>query len=213
MSCSAVYIGRASLSRGQGGPHEYAEAVHLYELLSEATKILLRKVRKSQLRLAWEATKSYRNFCSNATEASTFCWNLTGRSVVQFCASCASFTTSSKFSKWKPPRETDSITTSFPACFALTFQENLCKELLLCCFRSMTRIAKCTTLCLQRNSHMLSIFRWFSRSTSKLFRATSSRRKNWTLYSCCESWNRKTANTWQNYRSLPFRWWLRACLT
>ena len=44
ISCTAVYVGKASLSRGPGGPHEYAEAVHLYELFSEATKILLRKV-------------------------------------------------------------------------------------------------------------------------------------------------------------------------
>lgn len=43
IGCSAVYVGRGSLSRGAGGPHEWAEAVHLYELLGEATKILLRK--------------------------------------------------------------------------------------------------------------------------------------------------------------------------
>lgn len=43
-STTAVYVGRTYLSRNQVSPHDYAEAVHLYELLSEVTKVLLRKV-------------------------------------------------------------------------------------------------------------------------------------------------------------------------
>jgi hypothetical protein len=43
-SCTAVYVGKTYLSRSQSSPHDYAEAIHLYELLGEATKVLLRKV-------------------------------------------------------------------------------------------------------------------------------------------------------------------------
>lgn len=43
-NCTAIYVGRTFLSRNQTSPHDYAESVHLYELLGEATKVLLRKV-------------------------------------------------------------------------------------------------------------------------------------------------------------------------
>lgn len=43
-NCTAIYIGRTYLSRNLTTPHDYAVSVHLYELLTEATKVLLRKV-------------------------------------------------------------------------------------------------------------------------------------------------------------------------
>jgi hypothetical protein len=49
---TAVYVGKAFLSRNYASPHDYAEASHLYELLGEATKILLRKVVVVALRTA-----------------------------------------------------------------------------------------------------------------------------------------------------------------
>ena len=42
---NVIYVGRQSLSKNTSNPHDYAEAVHLYELLTETTKILLRKVK------------------------------------------------------------------------------------------------------------------------------------------------------------------------
>ena len=41
---NVIYVGKQSLSKNITNPKDYAEAVHLYELLTEATKILLRKV-------------------------------------------------------------------------------------------------------------------------------------------------------------------------
>ena len=42
---NVIYVGKDSLSKNITNTRDYAEAVHLYELLTEATKILLRKVK------------------------------------------------------------------------------------------------------------------------------------------------------------------------
>ena len=50
---SVIYVGKQSLGGSKNNPHDYAEAVHLYELLTEVTKILLRKVGICLVRMDW----------------------------------------------------------------------------------------------------------------------------------------------------------------
>ena len=127
-NCTAIYVGRTFLSRNQTSPHDYAESVHLYELLGEATKVLLRKVLARWLRTAWRVARWSSNFSSRPTRGKMYCWSHMGRSAGQSFANFASCTTSWRYSRLKLSQETDWIITSFPAFFAAISQGNSYSE-------------------------------------------------------------------------------------
>lgn len=145
--------------------HDYGESSHLYELLAEAGKILLRKVLSGSLRMVSAARRSLASFCSSVIEGSMYCWNLMVHLVNLLFVKFATSTTSLRSSRSTRLNEMDSITISCHDYYAVTFQSSSYRRQLLCYYRNKTLSLKCTDCYPRRRSNSQSISSWSTQTT------------------------------------------------